>query len=341
VNELAIVALTPHGLNLGRRLAQCLGRGEVLLLQGSARPRLEELFRAGRPLVCIMALGIVVRLLGPLARDKETDPPVVVVDEAGRFAISVLGGHVGGANDLAREVAATLQAQPVITTASEALGLPAVDLIGRDWGWKIEGRAQLTSLAAAVVRGETIGVYQDAGRHDWWVPFGSWPATFHRLSTWPPDVPCAGYMVISDRRPLPLAPFAPAVAYRPPTLFLGVGCRRGVPCDEIQRLFQEVCDRLGYDPLSLAVIATADIKAAEPGLQEFAALHQVALKSFSLDELGRVPNLPTPSERVRARIGISGVAEPAALLAAGTDRLVMPKHRGPRVTMAVARRDDA
>src|SRR5262249_7464982 len=157
------------------------------------------LFAGGRPLVCVMALGIVVRILGPLARDKYNDPPVIVVDEAGQFAISVLGGHLGGANALAREVARAIGALPGVTDARESLGLPAVDLIGRDLGWKIEQTANLTQVAAAMVRGANIGVYQDAGRDDWWKVFGEWPSTFQRIKSWPPIGHWAGLLVISDR----------------------------------------------------------------------------------------------------------------------------------------------
>src|SRR4051794_27356553 len=105
-----IVALTPPGESRGRRLAAALGRGGVRLAEGHTREILTEAFTAGRPLICIMALGIVVRILGPLTRDKRAEPAVVVVDEAGRFAVSVLGGHGGGANRLAHEVAAALGA---------------------------------------------------------------------------------------------------------------------------------------------------------------------------------------------------------------------------------------
>ncbi len=248
--ELAIVALTPAGSSLAARLAHLMGRGEVIAAQGAARQTLQQLFEGGRPIVAIMALGIVVRLLGPLTRDKRTEPAVVVVDEAGRFAISVLGGHEGGANDLAVEVAGALGACPVITTASD-------------------------------------------------------------------------------------------VVPRPLDLVLGVGCRRGVPCAEIDELFQRVCQEHGLTPLSLAIVATADLKGDEPGVLEFVARHQVPLRTFSLEELGRVAGLPTPSPMVRRKIGIDGVAEPAALLAAGTDRLLVPKQRSRRVTMAVARRKDA
>ncbi|HEV3262345.1 MAG TPA: cobalamin biosynthesis protein [Gemmataceae bacterium] len=336
--ELAIVALTPRGLDLGQRLITALGEGEVVAAQAGARDILAHQFDAGRPLVCVMALGIVVRALGPLARDKNSDPPVVVVDEGGRFAISVLGGHLAGANALAERVARALGAVAVITTASDALGLPAVDLIGRDWGWQIEGTENLTRVAAAVVRGDPVGVYQQAGRRDWYC--GEWPACLQRIAAWPPPGSWAGLLVISDLL-LPVVGLGPLVVYRPRTLVLGVGCRRGVPCAEIEAMFQRVCQTHGFSALSLAAVATAAIKADEPGLQEFARRHGVPLQAFTLAELGGVGALPTPSAVVRAKIGIDGVAEPAAMLAAGSTTLAMPKDRGRRVTMALARKEEA
>ncbi|MBY0525496.1 MAG: cobalamin biosynthesis protein [Gemmataceae bacterium] len=335
--ELAIVALTPCGQELGARIVQALGRGDVIVPRGELRKALTDLFGTGRPLVCIMALGIVVRILGPVARAKQVDPPVVVVDEAGRFAISVLGGHVGGANALAEQVANALGAVPVITTASDALGLPSLDLIGKPWNWKIEASEALTRVSAALVRGEPIGVYQDAGRRDW---SDKWPASFQPIESWPNEGPWAGMLVISDRQ-LPIAAIPPAVVYRPPTLVLGVGCRRGVPGSNIDAMFEAVCRAQGVSPLSLGVVATATIKADEPGLIEFAVRRGVPLRSFSLEELGSVPDLPTPSTKVKEKLGIWGVAEPAALLASGSSRLLMGKERRERITMALARREDA
>lgn len=341
MNDPVIVALTPNGLALARRLVAALGQGEAVSAKGSARQVLQDCFQAGRPLICVMALGIVVRILGPLATDKLTDSAVVVVDEAGRFAISVLGGHAAGANALAERVAKAIGAEPVITTASDVLGLPAVDLIGQDWGWKIEGKEDLTTLAAAVVKGERVGVWQDAGRRDWWKPFGEWPSTFEELDGLPHATDWTMPVLAISDRAFPVAAETRMVIYRPPTLVLGVGCRRGVPAAEIDAMFQQVCRTEGFSPLSLGVVATANLKADEPGLQKFAAQHGVPLRSFSLEELARVAPLPTPSETVRSKIGILGVAEPAAMLAAGTATLLVPKQCGRRVTMALARRENA
>src|SRR5262245_43279662 len=210
MNDPAIVALTPSGLAQARRLAQALGRGEVVEARGAARQTLQELFDAGRPLVCVMALGIVVRVLGPLARDKFSNPAVVAVDEGGRFAISVLGGHVAGANALAEEVARALGAVAVVTTASDVLGLPAVDLIGHDWRWKIERREHLTAVASALVCGEEVHVWQQAGRRDWWKVFGEWPPNLvaDEEEDFPSDSSSGPGLVISDQE-LRLADDAP------------------------------------------------------------------------------------------------------------------------------------
>ncbi len=226
---------------------------------------------------------------------------------------------------------------PVITTASEALGLPPLDLIGRDWGWKIERPENVRRVAAAMVRGESIGVYQDIGRRDWWS--GDWPTNFQRIRFWPPQGYWAGLVLITDLQ-LPGLDLYPSVVYRPPTLVLGAGCRRGVPEEQIEAMFQDVCREQGFAPLSLGLVATATLKADEAGLVAFAARHQVPFQTFTLEELGAVPDLPTPSENVHRRLGVWGVAEPAAVLAAGGGRLVMPKRRRERITMALARRED-
>ncbi len=336
MSEPAIVCLTPRGCELARKIAHGLGRGEVIVSEGEVRRPLADSFRAGRPLVCVMALGIVVRIVGRLLGDKKTDPPVVVVDEAGRFAVSVLGGHLG-ANELASEVARITGGVPVITTASDVLGLPAVDLIGQSRGWAIENRQHLTEVAGAVVRGQPIAVYQEAGSPDWWREFGDWPDTFQRVQAWPQGC-WASVLMITDRA-APDLPY-PMIVYRPRTLVLGVGCRRGTRCDEIEALFQEVCRAHVFSPLSLCAIATVSLKADEPGLIEFAARHEVPLQVFSVEELAEMGDIPTPSGRVREKIGLAGVAEPAAMRAAGTRQLLMAKCKSDQVTMAVARREE-
>ena len=368
----AILILSQSGLRLARRLRDALGNDVSIFgpscvvgaCGGPPNVPPGRTFATGEPGVCgwvgplrtvfptiwndcdaivaVMALGIVVRLVGPLAADKRSDPAVVVVDDAGRFAVSVLGGHGAGANDLdVRRVAETSWgATPVITTASDAQGLPAVDRIGRDLGWVIERAENLTRVAAAVVRRQPVAVWQDAGALDWWRPFGPWPEHFARVEDWREldRLQPAAVLVISDRNVPEDLPSDRTLVYRPPTLVAGVGCKRGTTREVIADWVNHVFERYGLALLSLSAVATVSLKADEPGLLAYAAARGVPLVAFPPEQLADQPGIETPSERVRSKIGIAAVAEPAALRAAGAERLLVPKQKGPGVTVAVARR---
>jgi cobalt-precorrin 5A hydrolase len=373
----AILVLTRDGLALARRLREARPEGTVIFgpscvvgLCGGPAPGGadtpiapgSEVFATDEPgvfgwvgplrrvfpsiwqrhdaIVGVMALGIVVRLAGPLATDKRRDPAVVVVDDAGRFAVSVLGGHGAGANELAHWVAEILGAQPVVTTASEARGLPAVDRIGRDQGWTIERAENLTRVAAVVVRRGTVAVWQDAGSPDWWRPFGPWPDHFLRLRSWDdlPGLRASALLVISDRVVPEDLPEEQTLVYRPPTLVAGIGCRRGTTLETIAAWTESVLAAHGLASSSLAALATVTLKVDEPGLLAFAAARKLPLVAFPPALLADQPGIETPSERVRSKIGIPAVAEPAALRAAGASRLLVTKQKGPGLTLALARR---
>lgn len=327
------------------------------------RPVLQRLFTENRRLILFMPVGVAVRLLAPVMQHKHTDPAVVCVDDAGRFAVSLLSGHIGGGDALTGEVAAILGATPVITSASHALDTLAVDLLGLDFGWKIEAADEtITRVSAAVVNGEPVGVYQDAGQRNWWPANQPWPAnltvypTLESLS----QSPSAAYLVITDRwLPAPEPgviewdievrgsesnPQRPRnmVVYRPRTLIAGIGCRRGVCIDYLFEFVGNTFHRFGLWEDSIAAIATADLKADEPGILELAAEYEVPLQTYSAEQLNQVfADLPNAglnqSAAAHRLLGLWGVAEPAALLAAGSAELVLPRQKTDRATLAVAR----
>jgi cobalt-precorrin 5A hydrolase len=288
-------------------------------------------------LVLFLATGAAVRLIAPHLSDKRTDPAVVAVDDAGRFAVSLLSGHRGGANDLARRVAGILGAQAVVTTASDAHGLPAADLIGQEFGWRIEREDQLARLAAVLVNGDPVGVYQDAGERDWHgsalLPHATRCASLDALLAAPLD----GAIVITDRAVDVDALPSGWVVYRPRTLALGIGCSRGASAAEIEALVHRTLDEAGLSPLCLRVAASLDLKADEPGLLEFVATKGLELRLFTAEQLDAAPGQLTPSQAVRAAVGARGVCEPAALLTAGAETLLVPKRKSERVTVALAR----
>ncbi|MFS8799631.1 precorrin-3B C(17)-methyltransferase [Synechococcus sp. R60.3] len=257
----------------------------------------------------ILAAGSVVRLIAPLLQDKQRDPAVVVVDEAGRWAISLCGGHVGGADALARQVAATLGAQPVLTSASEGLGIPPLDLLGDPYGWR-RGAGDWNGVAAALTRGEPVAVHQTCGTRLW---RQAWPADHPLVASSPPH-PVAQIWIGEYLSP-PTG--IPTVHWHPRVLWVGVGCERGTTRAWLEGSLRRLLQAQGLAFEAIAGLATLELKQDEPGLLELAQAHGWPIEFFPAEALAGIP-VPHPSEAVRQAVGTPSVAEAAALLAAQT-----------------------
>jgi cobalt-precorrin 5A hydrolase / precorrin-3B C17-methyltransferase len=257
--------------------------------------------------VLFLAVGAAVRIIGPLLADKSTDPAVVCVDESGRFAVALCGGHAAGANALARTVAEALGATPVVTTATDAAGVPALD--------------QLSGLTAA---GDVAGVTRA-------MLDGRPPRIEHELP-WPVPLVAGGgpeRVVVTDRA---MEPAAGLVALHPPSLVVGVGASSNAPADAAATLLDAAL--AGLARASVAEVATIDRRAGDPVITSLG----LPVRAFAAEALATV-DVPTPSEAVRAAVGTPSVAEAAALLAAGPGaELVVAKVAGKEATVAVARR---
>jgi precorrin-4 C11-methyltransferase len=367
-SSIAIVALTRGGSETGSRLHRLLpgsvlclperflataqpGDGQVLPYTTSVRQALQEAFGTHNALIAIMSTGIVVRDLAPLLRSKHADPAVVVVDERGQHAISLLAGHKGGGNELARRVAALLGATPVITTASDLNELPALDLIGQPGGWRLAEAGAMTLVSATLVNGEALGAVQDAGDETWWPD--PLPANLSRypsleaLAVAAQQTGLSCGLLITHRAPAHGVTSAVPnlVVYHPPCLVLGIGCNRGTPGSEILDAVDATLATAGLAPESVYLVATVENKAGELGLLEACRERGWSLHAFSRSELAAAGDPPNPSPYAQAALGVPGVAEPAALLAAcgppGTaidlTDLLVEKQKFPNVTVAVAR----
>ena len=330
--RVAILSATRAGAELGRTLQAALGPGTALygpagsglpLYPGPLSQAVGELFQEYDGLVLFLAAGAAIRLLAPHLKSKRTDPGVVVVDAAGHYAVSLLAGHLGGGNELARRVAAALGATPVLTTASEALGLPALDLWMDSQGLKVDDPTELTRAMAAAVNGEELRFFGPVA------PPGYRP---HVLAEYRPG---NGHysLVITERTDW--APDPRALFLRPPNLRAGLGCRRGTAAREIRAALAETLAAAGLSPLSLTALASIDLKMGEPGLIAAARELGLPLRLFAPSRLAAVPGL-SESEYVRAKVGVGAVCEPAALLAGGETTLVVSKRRFPGVTVAIA-----
>lgn len=353
----AIVTLSRQGTQTGLRLqarlpdsvlyapAQFVGdsNGNQALRPyvTSVRQALQAAFARHAALVCIMAAGIVVRDLAPVLRSKHSDPGVVVVDELGHYAISLLSGHKGGANRLAHQVAQLLGGQAVVTTASDVQSLPAFDLLGQDYGWKLQRPECLTAVSAALINGDRVGVVQDAGHTGWWP--ASPPANLLRFDSLEELIQARPYAaVIITYRQVPQSvvdSVLSTIIFNPPVLVLGVGCNRGTPAKELLAAIDQTLAEAGLEVRSVCQVATIVDKADELGLLEACAARGWVMKTFTRQAIATLSGLlPNHSDWAQRALGVPGVAEPAAMLAAGAQHLLVEKRRFPNVTVAVALR---
>ncbi|MET7440650.1 MULTISPECIES: precorrin-3B C(17)-methyltransferase [unclassified Streptomyces] len=269
-------------------------------------------------LVCFLATGAVVRIVAPLLGDKASDPGIVCVDEAGRFAVSLVGGHGGGANELAREVGGLLGAEPVITTATDAVGLPGLDTLG----FPAEG--DVAAVSRALLDGEPVALEAEL----------AWP-----LPPLPVGTHGAYTVRVTDRA---VGPTEREAVLRPPSLVVGVGASKGAPVDEVLALVEDALRDAGLSVKSVAAFATVDAKAGEPGIVGAAERLGVPVVTYAAEELAAV-EVPNPSDAPLAAVGTPSVAEAAAL--AGGGELLVPKRKSVRAdglpamaTCAVVRR---
>ena len=337
-----VVALTPGGGALAQKLSQVLPGAQCWLprtLTGAAAGArsfervaavFQEAFAQGEDLVCIMAAGIVVRGVAPYLRGKDADPAVVVVDEAGRFAVSLLSGHLGGANDLARQVARLLNATPVITTATDVRELPALDLEAARRGLTIENLEAVRPVQMALLQGRAVSLVDPYG---YLADLAAANQELFRPGNEAAAAPAAGpgvYVGFRERTwPLDW------LRLRPRCLVAGMGCHRGIPAQEVIDFITTTFQREGISLLSLKALATIAARQAEPGLREAAQRLGVEFIWFTAAELQDI-TVPNPSPQAARHLGVASVSEAAALKAGGVE-LILPKRKAPNATLAVAR----
>ena len=360
--EFAIYAITRHGISIAETIKSILPQSDLyvsdklfasapanaLRLPLPMGPALIELFPAYHCHIFIISIGAVVRMIAPLLKDKKVDPAVVCVDDAARFSVSVLSGHVGRGNTFAERVAHILGAQPVITTASDVLGTLTVDILGRDLGWALDDPDRnVTRGCAAVVNSSPVLFVQETGEPNWWPVDKPLPPEVHYTSTLNGADPdrFEMFLIATDRDIGRLHPahWEKAVIYRPKSLVLGLGCDKDTQPDLVERGVQKILEQHQLSIKSVREIATIDIKQNEPAFAYLSQRYGWQLRTFTAASLDTVSGVENPSDIVRSHVGTRGVAEPAALLAAGTNRLVVPKQiytepgAGRSMTAAVAR----
>jgi len=319
---IGLVSVTKAGRTAAERLEQSWL--DARTYEGPAAEALPRAFQECDAIVSFLAVGATVRLIAPLLTSKTEDPAVVCVDENLRYAVPVLGAHQGGGNDLARRVANTLGAEPVVTTASDAAGGAGLDEFGADLGFTVEPGSDLAAVGAAILSGDRVTFTADA---EW--PLPALPPNVVRTDRPEPGIPA---VVVTDQK---INRNERGAVFRPPSLRVGVGASRGAPAGEIGQLIDDVLGELGVSHNSVRYLATVDAKADEPGLHTAAAMRGWSVVTFPASRLAAVP-VPNPSEVVRRAVGTPSVAEAAALLEPGSE-LIAAKRASAHATVAVAR----
>lgn len=289
----------------------------------------KQLFSRVDGLVFVSACGIAVRLIAPFITSKVRDPAVVVVDQAGKYAISLLSGHLGGANALTDRIAAGIRALPVITTATDGVEAFSPDLFAQKNGLWISDLKMAKELAAAVVNGEQIGFYSQ-------YPYeklpenlaGSMVVTSGENRA---DSPCEKGICVTERPEK--SPFCRTLYLLPRNLVLGVGCKKGTDPEALEQFLLQSLEHLELPLQRVGQIASIDLKKEEQAICDFAEKYKIPFVTYTAEELARVEGNFSHSDFVEQTTGVDNVCERSAVCGGG--RLCYPKHAMQGMTMAL------
>ncbi|WP_457553756.1 cobalt-precorrin 5A hydrolase [Desulfobacula sp.] len=339
-NKTAVWVLTRGGLKLSQKLKQAENEyvffisdrfddGTCDVSFKSLRECVGENFNRYPSHLFIMATGIVIRVIADHIKHKTIDPAVVSMDDTGRYVISLLSGHLGGANQLAHKIADLTGADAVLSTATDVNQVPSIDMIAKKKGLRIENPEMIKKINMAFLEKEKIGLYD---------PFSFFSDFLEgRTIFFSSNTKECGYHVIVDDG---IHYDDECLRLRPLTLCVGIGCNRGTPECEIMDLLKEMFLQNKLSLLSIRCIATIDIKKDENGILEASKSLNVPVVFFENQELDAVKDVKNISQIVKKYTGAKSVCEAAAILAAANGELIVEKQKTKNVTLAVARITD-
>ncbi len=337
----ALILSSSEGQDLAQLISCELGDCDII----TSRPIsawVKENFTAYDSLIFLGAIGITVRCIAPCLQDKYSDPAVLNIDLASRYVVSLLSGHVGGANELTKRVAAILGAEPVITTRSDSKGLWALDTLADEYGWTCSYReASLNRPIAHFVAERPTALLldvRDKGSDELERSKPAHVTIFRSIA----DIPSEGFDLLIAVSPFLYPNFEGDVLYyHPRVLHLGLGCRKNCPSEGILDYVKSYLSQQCLAVESIASLATVELKKDEPLLAELCReLTDAPANIFSSEELAEV-EVPNASDKVESVTGSPSVAEASAILSAQGGALLCEKHKaklqeGGDFTLAVA-----
>lgn len=346
MEKVSVLAITKNGISIGAKLKEIFpdwnvyapskfsNDKEIIWYSEPTSEKIIELFKNNKALICLFSLGAVIRLIAPHLKDKKNDPAVIVIDDKTNFVISVLSGHLGGANELTQTIAEKLNAIPVITTAADVNKTIAVDLLGRDLGWKIDDDSTVTKISAYMVNEEKIGVYQDAGKINWFKELPKNVKIYDSLDDLEKS-DSKGNLIISDKI-MNDNFLIDSVIYRPPSLVIGIGLHWETSKEKIKNGIDICLTKFNLSPKSIAKLVSIKKPSDVQGLIDIGKEMGVPVEYVDKEELSHV-SVPNPSKTVKAFEGTSSVSEAAAIKVSGGKLIVEKQKFPPDLTIAIAR----
>ncbi len=350
--RISVISFTENGCLLGERLRRGLNADGYLTdlylkskYQAPTGIRAETLgeetlqtwtgkrFKDSAAIIFIGACGIAVRSIAPFVKSKQTDPAVVVIDETGAFAVSLLSGHLGGANELTEKTAGILGAQAVITTATDRNKIFAVDVFAKKNHCMISDMKLAKEVSAALLFGRAVGFYSDfpcKGN----LPKGLTVSDGTKKESLPELGICLS--VQKEKQP-----FAKTLYLIPQILTAGIGCRKGTAAAAVAAAIEGICEQADVFPEAIGQAASIDLKKEEPGLLQFCREQKLAFTVYTAEQLKEVNGNFSGSSFVESITGIDNVCERAAVLGSRTEEageLLCGKYVKDGVTAALAQK---
>ena len=348
MENVSVLVITKNGIKIGEKLKELFPNWDIFApgklsnenknITWYSEPttdKIIELFKNSNALICVFSLGAVIRLIAPHLKDKKTDPAVIVIDDKTNFVISVLSGHIGGANELTEEISIKLNALPVITTAADVNKTIAVDLVGREFNWKIDDETTVTRISAHMVNAESIGVFQQTGNKKWYKELPKNVIIYDSLEELKKSNSKA-HLIISDKV-IDNDLSQESVIYRPQSLVIGIGLHWDTSKDTIKEGIEFCLEKFNLSSKSIAKLVSIKKPEDVQGLIDLGKEMQIPVEYIDREELAEIIT-PNPSSTVKAFEGTASVSEAAAIKVSNGKLIVEKQKFPPNLTIAIARK---
>jgi cobalt-precorrin 5A hydrolase len=350
MENVSVLAITKNGVNIGGKLKELFPdwnifapsklsneNKSIIWYSEPTSDKIIELFKNSNALICLFSLGAVIRLIAPHLKDKKTDPAVIVIDDKMTFVISVLSGHIGGANELTQEISEKLNALPVITTAADVNKTIVVDLVGRQFGWKIDDETTVTKISAHMVNSESIGVFQQTGNTKWYKELPKNVTIYDNLEELKKSNSKA-HLIISDAI-IDDELAQESVIYRPQSLVIGIGLHWDTTKDTIREGIEYCLEKFNLSSKCIAKLVSIKKPEDVQGLIDLGKEMKIPVEYVEREELAEIIT-PNPSSTVKAFEGTASVSEAAAIKVSNGKLIVEKQKFPPNLTIAIARKTE-